>query len=59
MILLNNVEGRLLYIKGYSRIDLIVLGQHIVYNNLEEKKNKRQESVAVLKNVTPASDRIL
>jgi hypothetical protein len=46
-------------VKGCSRIDSIVLGQHAVYNNLEEKINKRQESVAVLKNVAPASDRIL
>jgi hypothetical protein len=59
MILLIDVEGRLLYIKGCSRIDSIVLGQHAVYNNLGKKKNKRQESVAVLKNVAPASDRIL
>jgi hypothetical protein len=49
MILLNNVEGRLLYVKGCSRIDSIVLGQHAVYNNLEKRKKKRQESVAVLK----------
>jgi hypothetical protein len=46
-------------VKGCSRIDSIVLGQHAVYNNLEKRKNKRQESVAVLKNVAPASDRIL
>jgi hypothetical protein len=59
MILLNNVEGRLLYVKGCSRIDSIVLGQHAVYNNLEEREKKRQESVAVLKNVAPVSDRIL
>jgi hypothetical protein len=59
MILLIDVEGRLLYIKGCSRIDSIVLGQHAVYNNLGKKKNKRQESVAVLKNIAPASDRIL
>jgi hypothetical protein len=48
-----------LYVKGCSRIDLIILGQHAVYNNLKKKKNKRQESVAVLKNVASASDRIL
>jgi hypothetical protein len=35
--------------KGYSRIDSIVLGQYAVYNNLKKRKKKRQESVAVLK----------
>ena len=40
MILLNDVEGRLLYVKGCSRIDSIVLGQHAVYNNLEERKEE-------------------
>lgn len=40
--------------KGCSKIDSIVLGQHAVENNLEErKKKKRQESVAVLKSVGP------
>jgi hypothetical protein len=38
MILLNDIEGRLLYVKGCSRIDSIVLGQHAVYNNLEERR---------------------
>jgi hypothetical protein len=46
-------------VKGYSRINPIILGQHAVYNNLEERKKKRQESVAVLKSVDPVSDRIL
>ena len=32
MILLNDVEGRLLYVKGCSRIDSIVLGQQAVYS---------------------------
>jgi hypothetical protein len=40
MILLNDVEGRLLYVKGCSGIDSIVLGQHAVYNNLEEGKKR-------------------
>ena len=51
--------------KGCGKIDSIVLGQHAVYNNLEERKKKkkkkkrRQESVAVLKSVDSVSDRIL
>jgi hypothetical protein len=59
MILLIDVEGRLLYVKGCSRINSIVLGQHAIYNNLEERKKERQELVAVLKSVDPVSDRIL
>jgi hypothetical protein len=50
---------RLLYIKGYSRIDSIILGQYTVYNNLEERKKERQELVAVLKSIDPDPDRIL
>jgi hypothetical protein len=30
--------GRLLYIKGCSRIDLIRLGEYAVYNNLTKRK---------------------
>jgi hypothetical protein len=30
--------GRLLYVKGCSRIDSIRLGEHAVYNNLAERK---------------------
>jgi hypothetical protein len=30
--------GRLLYMKGCSRIDSIELGQHAVYNNLAKRK---------------------
>jgi hypothetical protein len=30
--------GRLLYVKGCSRIDLIRLGEHAVYNNLAKRK---------------------
>jgi hypothetical protein len=38
-------------VKGCSRIDSIVLGQHAVYNNLEERKEKRAESVPALNSV--------
>jgi hypothetical protein len=30
--------GRLLYVKGCSRIDSIRLGEHAVYNNLTKRK---------------------
>jgi hypothetical protein len=30
--------GRLLYIKGYSRINLIRLGEYAIYNNLAKRK---------------------
>jgi hypothetical protein len=46
-------------VKGCSRIDSIVLGQHAVYHNLEERKKERQELAAVPKSVDPVSDRIL
>jgi hypothetical protein len=46
-------------VKGCSRINSIILGQPAVYNNLEERKKRRQESIAVLKNAAPVSDRIL
>ena len=46
-------------VKGCSRIDSIVLDQHAVYDNIEERKEERTELVSVLKSVGPVSNRIL
>lgn len=46
-------------VKGCSRIDSIVLDQHVVYDNIEERKDQRTELASVHKSVGPVSNRIL
>ena len=45
-------------VMGCSRIDSIVLDQYAVYDNIEERKEKRTESVLVLKSDGLVSNRI-